>query len=230
VKKEVVLKLENVKAYYKMENGCVKAVDNVSFEILEGEIVGIVGESGCGKSTLANVIIMNIVKPLTFLSGKITMKVNDTEMEISSIDREEAKRKIWGKETVIIPQSAMNALMPTIKIKKFIRDIAKSHGINEEELIKKYLRVSGNRVQMKTINGHCVFYDDQKGCKVHTGRPWRCKQWPLHPSIIADDSNFLTIAESCPGIQNELEYIEFVKVLKDILDQKETEGGWKASP
>jgi len=103
-------------------------------------------------------------------------------------------------------------------------------GLSEEELIKKYLRVSGNRVQMKTINGHCVFYDDQKGCKVHTGRPWRCKQWPLHPSIIADDSNFLTIAESCPGIQNELEYIEFVKVLKDILDQKETEGGWKASP
>lgn len=137
MKKEVVLKLENVKAYYKMENGCVKAVDDVSFEILEGEVVGIVGESGCGKSTLANVIIMNIVKPLTFLSGKIMMKVNGTEIEISSIDREEAKRKIWGRETVIIPQSAMNALMPTIKIEKFIRDMAKSHGINEEELIKK---------------------------------------------------------------------------------------------
>jgi len=137
VKGKALLKLENVKAYYKIEKNYVKAVDGVSFEILDDEVVGIVGESGCGKSTLANVIIMNIMRPLILLDGKIVMKVNGTDMEISSLDREEAKRKIWGKEITVIPQSAMNALMPTIKLERFIRDIAKSHEIDEEELVKK---------------------------------------------------------------------------------------------
>ena len=137
MKGKALLKLENVKAYYKIEKNYVKAVDGVSFEILDDEVVGIVGESGCGKSTLANVIIMNIMRPLILLDGKIVMKVNGTDMEISSLDREEAKRKIWGKEITVIPQSAMNALMPTIKLERFIRDIAKSHEIDEEELVKK---------------------------------------------------------------------------------------------
>jgi len=137
VKGKTLLKLENVKAYYRIEKDYVKAVDGVSFEILDDEVVGIVGESGCGKSTLANVIIMNIMRPLILLGGKIVMKVNGADVEISSLDREEAKRKIWGKEITVIPQSAMNALMPTIKLGRFIRDIAKSHEIDEEELVKK---------------------------------------------------------------------------------------------
>lgn len=81
-----------------------------------------------------------------------------------------------------------------------------------EEVCDKYWRVTGSIVQMKTVDGHCIFYDE--GCRVHKGRPWRCAQWPLHPSILSDENNFITIAESCPGINRELSYSEFCRILE----------------
>ncbi|MBU0729527.1 MAG: YkgJ family cysteine cluster protein [Proteobacteria bacterium] len=87
-----------------------------------------------------------------------------------------------------------------------------------EEVKEKYFRVTGNVTQMKTEDGHCIFYDN--GCTVHPGRPWRCAQWPLHPSILGDRSNYQPISGSCPGIKNELGYDEFCRKLKVILDKK----------
>ncbi|PLV58650.1 ABC transporter ATP-binding protein [Thermotoga sp. KOL6] len=135
--KEILLKAENVRAYYKLEKVSVKAVDGVSFEILEDEVIGVVGESGCGKTTLSNVIFMNMVKPLTLVEGKIFMKVNGKYEEISSMTRDEVKKRFWGKEITIIPQSAMNALMPTIRMEKYVKHLAESHGIDENELLEK---------------------------------------------------------------------------------------------
>ena len=68
----------------------------------------------------------------------------------------------------------------------------KALNMPEEHVKKIFWRVTGKTVQMKTVDGHCVFYDD--GCKVHKGRPWRCGQWPLHPSVLSDENNFLTIS------------------------------------
>lgn len=138
--KEILLKAENVRAYYKLEKASVKAVDGLSFEILEDEVIGVVGESGCGKTTLSNVIFMNMVKPLTLVDGKIFLRVNGDFVELSSMTRDEVKRKFWGKEITIIPQAAMNALMPTIRMEKYVRHLAESHGIDEEELLEKARR------------------------------------------------------------------------------------------
>ena len=88
--------------------------------------------------------------------------------------------------------------------------------MTEEDVALKFWRITGNSVQMKTIDGHCVFYD--QGCKVHSGRPWRCAQWPLHPSILADETNLQVIADSCPGINNNLSYQQFCEILQQILE------------
>lgn len=87
--------------------------------------------------------------------------------------------------------------------------------IAEEEVSQKFWRTTDNVVQMKTLDGHCIFYD--QGCKVHAGRPWRCAEWPLHPSILTDENNFLTISDSCPGINKSISYKQFCEILAEIL-------------
>lgn len=134
---QVLMRIENAKAYYKLEKFSVRAVDGVSFEIFEDEVIGVVGESGCGKTTLSNLISMNILKPLTLVEGKVFMKINGNFEEISSMSREEVKKKLWGKEITIVPQSAMNALMPTIRMAKYVEHLAQSHELNERELLQK---------------------------------------------------------------------------------------------
>ena len=87
--------------------------------------------------------------------------------------------------------------------------------LSRAELQDRYLRVSGKVVQMKTVDGHCIFY--REGCTIHPGKPWRCGQWPLHPSILADKANFEAIRSSCPGIRGEMGYEEFCRILSKVL-------------
>ncbi len=135
---ETILELKDAKAYYVIEKNFVRAVDGVSLEIKD-EIIGIVGESGSGKSTLSNVILMSIKRPLTFMGGIVKLYTNGNELELTNINREELQKKIWGRETSIIPQSAMNALMPTKRIRSYILDVMKSHfeETDEKEVIER---------------------------------------------------------------------------------------------
>ncbi len=55
--KDTVVRVENLQTYFNTYDGLVKAVDGVSFEVKEGETLGIVGESGCGKSVTAMSIL-----------------------------------------------------------------------------------------------------------------------------------------------------------------------------
>lgn len=95
------------------------------------------------------------------------------------------------------------------------------------EVVKeRYLRITGEVVQMKTVDGHCIFFNE--GCTVHPGKPWRCSQWPLHPSILEDPANFEAIRQSCAGIKGEMGYEEFRTRLAAILARKqdtEKQGG-----
>jgi Fe-S-cluster containining protein len=86
------------------------------------------------------------------------------------------------------------------------------------EVREKFWRITGAQVQMKTIDGHCIFYKD--GCSVHPGRPKRCGQWPLHPAILGDEGNYAIISDSCPGINKQLSYREFCKILQTVLESE----------
>lgn len=83
--------------------------------------------------------------------------------------------------------------------------------ISTATLKERYLREKDNVVQMRVEDGHCIFYND--GCTVHPGKPWRCTEWPLHPSILLDRNNFESIRNSCPGIPKDISYEDFCKKL-----------------
>ena len=90
--------------------------------------------------------------------------------------------------------------------------------MTRHEVAEKYWRQTGNTIQMKIVDGHCIFYDN--GCTIHAGKPWRCTQWPLHPSILESRENFEIIKESCPGINRNISYEEFCRTFSQLFDPK----------
>ncbi len=77
-------------------------------------------------------------------------------------------------------------------------------GVSREVAMEKYWRLQDGQIQMKTVNGHCIFYND--GCTVYTGRPWRCRQWPFVNAIVSDIDNFHIIKNSCQGFSETAKY------------------------
>ena len=128
---EKILDVKGLKTFYKTRlKEKVFAVDGVDFDIMDGKTIGIAGESGCGKSTLALSLMGFYFPPLHFGSGSI----NVSGVDIMKLDKEKLRKQILGREIAYIPQAAMNALNPTMKIIRFIEDIMKEH---KPELSKK---------------------------------------------------------------------------------------------
>ncbi|MBN2393181.1 MAG: ABC transporter ATP-binding protein [Anaerolineae bacterium] len=121
---EPVLQIRNLKVYYYVEAGAVKAVDDVSFDLDFGVKMGLVGESGSGKSTMA-LALMRMIKP----PGKIEegqMILDGTDLVSLS---EERMRQTRLRKLAMIPQGAMNALNPVMRIDKQLVDGMLDHGI-----------------------------------------------------------------------------------------------------
>jgi len=117
-----MLEVEDLEVYYDTEAGAVKAVDGVSFQIEEGENIGIVGESGCGKSTLAKAIIGILPQNGYINSGEIRFRGEDlTDLP------EKRRRALRWDEVSMIAQSAMNALNPVYTIREQIVEAFDTH-------------------------------------------------------------------------------------------------------
>lgn len=99
-----ILKVEHLKKYFQTAGGTLHAVDDVSFEIKEGETLGVVGESGCGKSTMGRAIL-RLHEPT---DGKIFFNGND----VTAMSREEMK-KVREQMQIIFqdPYSSINPRM-----------------------------------------------------------------------------------------------------------------------
>jgi peptide/nickel transport system ATP-binding protein len=107
-----ILEVKDLYLYYKTYKGIVQAVDGISFNIPEGQTLGIVGESGCGKSSTANTIIRLLPKNTYKYEGSIKL---DGE-EITTIPMDEFRRTIRWRKVAMVFQGAMNSLNPVLKV------------------------------------------------------------------------------------------------------------------
>jgi len=108
---EPLLKLVDLKTYFYTDDGTVKAVDGVSFQINSGEILGIVGESGSGKSVTALSIMRLIGMPGKIINGEIYFESRNL-LQLSDSDM----RKIRGNQISMIFQQPQSSLNPVYTI------------------------------------------------------------------------------------------------------------------
>ena len=109
---DVILALEDLQTYFFTDIGVARAVDGVSYEILRGKTLGVVGESGCGKSVTA-LSIMGLVPhpPGRIVGGAIKFKGTD----LTKLDKE-SLRKLRGNDIAMIFQEPMTSLNPVYTV------------------------------------------------------------------------------------------------------------------
>ncbi len=119
---EPVLEVRDLRIHYDTPKGDVIAVSGVSFELYQGETLGLVGESGCGKSTTAYGILQLVQPPGRIVGGKVFLDGQD----LIGLSEKGFRELRWTK-LALIPQGAMNSLNPTMKIHAQIADAIEAH-------------------------------------------------------------------------------------------------------
>jgi len=120
-----LLRVENLKTYFRTYRGLVKAVDGVSFEINEKEIIGLVGESGCGKSvTMLSILQLISSPPGEIVNGKVKYEGQDL---LQYKSKSEAMNSIRGAKIAMIFQEPMTSLNPVLTIGRQLTESLEIH-------------------------------------------------------------------------------------------------------
>jgi peptide/nickel transport system permease protein len=117
-----IMEVDKLTVTYPKDRGTVKALNQVSFKVGKGEVVGIVGESGSGKSTIAATIMQLLKPPGEIQQGVIRLFGCD----LASLSAEEL-RKLRGTKIALIPQAAMNAINPVLTVRKQMAEAVLCH-------------------------------------------------------------------------------------------------------
>jgi oligopeptide/dipeptide ABC transporter ATP-binding protein len=118
-----ILSVRNLRTYFDLDEGTVRAVDGVSFDVYPGQVVGIVGESGCGKSVTIKSVLRIVEKPGRIIEGEIlyrrqrkgsiAIETDGQPVDLVGLAANgKAMRSIRGSEIALIPQEPMAAFSP----------------------------------------------------------------------------------------------------------------------
>ncbi len=110
-----LLSVRDLKTYFFMDEGVVKAVDGVTFDVFAGKVFGIVGESGCGKSVTMKAVLRIVEPPGRVVNGEILLRKADGSgaIDLAKLDANgKQMRDIRGGQIALIPQEPMSSFSP----------------------------------------------------------------------------------------------------------------------
>ncbi len=129
-----VLQIEDLRLYFRTQQGVLHAVDNVSLNLRRNEAMVILGESGCGKTSLTRAILRLLPRNVHTYAGSV--KINGRE--IMQLSDEEYRQQVRWVQISLVPQAAMNSLNPVLKVGDQVAEPLLSHyGIPRSEALDR---------------------------------------------------------------------------------------------
>jgi len=108
-----ILSVQGLKTHFLMDEGVVRAVDGVSFDVRSGRVFGIVGESGCGKSVTMQSVLRVVEPPGRIVAGSILLRRDGGTVDLAKLaPNSREMRSIRGAEIALIPQEPMASFSP----------------------------------------------------------------------------------------------------------------------
>ena len=134
-----VMDVRNLRTQFHTDEGVVRAVDGISFQVAQGETLGIVGESGSGKTVAALSLMRLLEEPARIASGQILFQGRD----IVKMSQEEL-RNVRGDGIAMVFQDPMTSLNPVLKIARQLAETMLVHGmLNEQQALERSVSLLG---------------------------------------------------------------------------------------
>ncbi len=202
---QVILRVEHLKKYFpivkgvfKQTVGHVRAVDDVTLEIKQGETLGLVGESGCGKSTLGRTIL-RLYKPT---EGRVFFE----GVDLSGLSNRELRH--YRKQMQIIFQDPFSSLNPRMTVGAMIAEPLQIHGVGDGESRRKRVAELLERVGLGPICAGRFAHEFSGGQRQRIGI---ARALALNPSFIIADEPITSLDVSIQA--------QVVNLMEDLQDE-----------
>ena len=162
---EPLLSVRDLRVSFRLDEGLVRAVDGTSFDVMPGQVLGVVGESGCGKSVTMRAVLQLVEKPGRITNGEIRFRRRDggDAVDLARLPpRGPDMRDIRGGEIALIPQEPMAAFSPVHTVGDQIIEAILLHGHRWQEGGRKLTRKQARDITIGLLRDVGISMPEQR--------------------------------------------------------------------